>query len=511
MSVGTIRWDGCRPLLAFLVVFSAVVMAQPQLSLDDLRRETTQHPDSTEAWINLGNGYLGAGDYDKAKDSFLEAIGIDYRAGDAHFGLGLAEFERGDFQSALFSFGEVTRLYPDRFDGHYNQAVTLARLRRYDEAAAAFRAAIAQAEPEAEPEDVMGAYLGLASQLKQAGNFEEAARAYSDALALTPENAELAYLHADALYQAGRGLDALPELTDLEPNTSDYRVSALIADIYVEEGQVDYALRSLDRALKKADSAGEIGAEANLYIKLGLLQRRLGREAEAARSFQRATQSDDGSWEAFYNLGVSYLESGQTRSALDALRKAIDINGDSGEVYLALATAYDQLAKTSEALDNAQAAIQRLTDTTLATEARFIVARALYRQEDFAGARQMMTQVLQAQPNNAQAQLWAGLVEYQQGNYSAAVQYYERAVQLDPDSVEARINLGAAYLASQRYQDAEFVYQLLVQQNPRDAESYYNLGWALLSQDHRGAAKDAWQHASELGYQPAVAALTQYF
>src|SRR5699024_768731 len=132
-------------------------------------------------------------DFDSAKDSFLEAIALDYRAGDAHFGLALAEFERGDYPAALFEFSEVSRLYPERFDAHFNRGVALAKLRRYDEAAEAFREALAHTE-EASPSQQTEAQMGLAAQLKRAEDYAGAAEAYAAALELRPGDEELTYL-----------------------------------------------------------------------------------------------------------------------------------------------------------------------------------------------------------------------------------------------------------------------------------------------------------------------------
>lgn len=511
--MGTIKLERCAQLLpaAIVVLLFASAFAQP--SVAELRAVTEEQPENVEAWVNLGNALLDEERYEPAKDAFLEAVALDYRHGDAHFGLGLAEFGRGDYQAALFSFNEVTRLYPDRFDGHYNRAVTLARLRRPADAAAAFQEAVAQAGPEAAPPELADAYIGLADQLKRSADFAGAAEAYGNALDSEPNTdpLELRYLRADALYRAGRGLEALPDLTDLEGETTDYRVSSLIADVYVDQGQVDYALRALERGLRKARASENSEVQANLLVKLGLLQRQLGRDAEAAASFQQAAQVDNSSWEALYNLGVSYLEMGQAANAVQVLQDASEINGANGEVHLALASAYDQLGRLDDAMGSARQAINMLEDAQLAAQARLILGRSLYRQGDYQQAATILAQVVQERPNDPQAQLWAGLAEYQLGNYRTAAQYYERAVQLAPNSPEARANLGAAYLANERFADAEAVYELLVQQNPQDAESHYNLGWALMSQNRRADARQAWQRASELGYAPANEALGQYF
>src|SRR5690606_4835222 len=145
---------------------------------------------------------------------------------------------------------EVARLHPERFDGHYNRAVTLARLRMPDEAAASFRAAIENAGPEATLDDEFSANLGLAGQLKISDDFAGAAEAYEAALAIHPDDLDVRYLHAEALFHAGQGLEALPLLSELDALTDDYRVSSLIADVYVEQGQIDYALRALERAIR---------------------------------------------------------------------------------------------------------------------------------------------------------------------------------------------------------------------------------------------------------------------
>src|SRR5690606_3805186 len=188
MIIGMCRRDVSRTLLVVATMFLlSTVTAQG--GINQLRSEVEANPGSVVAWVALGNAYYEGGQYDQAKNSFLEATALDYTAGDAHYGLGLAEFARGDYQAALFEFTEVTRLHQDRFDGHFNRAVTLARLRRPAEAAAALEEALAQAAPEATADDRVQAHLGLAGQLELAGDYAGAAAAYAAALETEPENA----------------------------------------------------------------------------------------------------------------------------------------------------------------------------------------------------------------------------------------------------------------------------------------------------------------------------------
>lgn len=510
----------CKILFVLLATLGTLAVAQSGggggADIASLQQTAQSNPKNADAWIDLGQAYLQAKTYDKAKDAFLQAISLNYMSADAHFGLGLATYAQGDYPSALFEFSEVARLFPDRFDGHFNEAVTLAKLRKPSDAVKAFQAAVSAAKAEAKAggqqvsdPDLVNAYLGMAGQLESLKKYQDAADAYAEALKIKQDPTTV-YLHAHALYQAGHGLDALPELTKLEASSNDYQVSLLIADIYVQANQDDYALRALQRAEAKAVKAGDKVAEANLLVKLGLLQKTMGRDADATASFQQAVVANPQSWQAQYNLGVSRLEAGGAQSALTSLQKAAALT-DGGDVELALATAYDQLNQPQAALAAAQRASESLSDAKLVAQAEFIVARSRYHLQDYQGADAAMSKVIAQEPDDAQAQLWAGLVKYQLKEYSAAAQAYERAAQLDPKSMDAKVNLGAAYLAAQRYQDAEVVYQTLVQQDPNDAEAFYNLGWALFSQNRRDEAKQAWQQALKLGYQGAQKPLQEYF
>ena len=492
--------------LAAATLATSAAQSSDGLSIDDLRRAVTQRPADAEAWTLLGDALLSSDDLAGAKEAYLEAIAIDYLTGDAHFGLGLAEFGRGDFAAALFSFTEVTRLFESRFDGHFNRAVTLARLRRPAESAAAFRRALAEAEPEATPDDRLSAWTGLGTQLVFANEPGSAADAFAEALKLDPEDTNLAYQRGSALLTAGRGLEALAELTDIEARTSDYRFSTLITEVYLEQGQVDYALRALERAERKAEAAGDRSGQAASLIALGEIQRGLGREADATASYGRAAEIDPTSWEARYALGVSYLTAGQPRSAVAPLLEAAVLVPDNGDVRLALASSYDQMGQSGDALAAAREALSRATSPEAQAQARFIIGRALYLQGSYGDAANEFAMVVQQRPGSASAQLWAGLAQYQQGDHAGAALFYERSVQLDPNAVEARVNLGAAYLASARYRDAENVYRFLVQQNARDAESLYHLGWALYAQQRDEDARASWTQSCQLGFQAACSA-----
>ena len=400
-------------------------------------------------------------------------------------------------------------IYPDRFDGLFNLGVTYAHLRSSEEAIDAFKQAIEEADPEASDDEKVAVYLALADQLKMSQKYEEVVEAYSGALELREGDPELLFLHSEALYLSGRGLEALADLSDLESTYEDYSYSTLIADIYLQVEQFDYARRSLERARRKATEAGDRQAEAEILLKQGLLERSLGQESEAILAFQTAINIDPNSWQGYYYLGLGYLESGQPENALNAFLGALSFENKSAELHFALASVYDQLNRIAEADQHADLALQYSPENSrYLFEAKFIKGRNLYRLGDYEAAKEILEEL--SSTNDAKLHLWLGLTEYQLGNYEQATEHYEQSIRLD-ESLEAQVNLGAAYLAAQRYADAELVYQVLVEQNENDYEAHYNLGWALLLQSKFEDAKEQWQKSLELGYQPAQEALSEYF
>jgi tetratricopeptide (TPR) repeat protein len=524
-------------IAALSTVLGSAALAQDASSVTTYQQAVQSNPNDLANWVNLGNAQLAAGNFSAAKDAFIEAIARDYAMVDAHFGLGLSHYEMGDYSAALFEFDAVTRLDPERFDGHFNRGVTLAKLRESEQAIEAFNEAIVQADPEASDQQKVNAFLGLAGQLKRTQDFAGAADAYAQALTLAPEDPELAYLKGEAMYRAGNGLDALPELSSLEAKSSDYRVSALISDIYVEQGQSDYALRSLERALSKAEGAADVKAEASLLVKLGMLQQDLGRDAEALASFQAAAAADSSDWQARYFLGVSYLNGKDFTNATSQLESAAASNPESVEIQLALASAYEGSGRATDMQKAAEFVIARGKSQNMLAEATFALGRAFYLQGDFEGALSnfeavlsddlMVEDVMSEEGTDAEAnmvvaeeevtvdmaavQLWAGLSEYKLENYVSAVQYLERAVQLNPESVDARVNLGAAYIAAKRFEDAELVYTMIVEENPADGQAFFNLGLSQYNQNNKDGAKEAWLRSSALGFAPAQDALQKYF
>src|SRR5262245_30453782 len=109
----------------------------------------------------------------------------------------------------------------------------------------------------------------------------------------------------------------------------------------------------------------------------------------------------------------------------------------------------------------------------------FAMAVQQHQAGQLAAAEQLYRQVLQADPNHADAWHLLGLIASQVGNHNIAISCITKAAALKPDFAEAHYNLGLAYHRLRRVEEAIACYTRAVELKPWLAEAQNNLGSAL--------------------------------
>ncbi|WP_456410249.1 tetratricopeptide repeat protein [Oceanithermus sp.] len=491
--------------LTFLLLglgFGAVFGQAPPAQAPDpaaLEARLKSQPGDLPTMVALGRAYLDAGRYDDAARVFEDLLALDYQNFQAHFGLGLALYRKGDLRGALFEFDQVTRLFPDRFEGWYNLAVAYADSGRWNEAATAFQRAIALGEEQKLAPDVLRpAYLGLATAQRKLGKPDQAAQTLMVAAEKMGEDEEILYLIAENLSLAGKPKEAIPYLYKvLNKDRGNVAAVNLLADIFVGQGLMDRALRELDRSL---EATQDPAIRANLLLKKAMLLKAIDPE-KAAKLLEEASALDPRLWQAHYDLGSSWLRAGDPDRALRAFQKAYSVNPTEPKILVGLAAAYFQKQDYKQAYRYAQLAADS-SEGAVKADALLIAGKSAYRLGRYAEARALLLRAVDLAPDRADAWLWLGLAAYALQDFDTAVPALERAVQLDPSPV-AKLNLGAAYLAVKRFSDAEQILTQVVLEDPENAEAWYNLGWALNALGRESEAQRAWKAALDLGYEPA--------
>lgn len=150
-------------------------------------------PDKVEKLCLKAQQAIAERDWDKAKQSYLMALGLRSDLADVHYGLATVYFQLRELTSAAHHFREVTRLDPSRAGAFINLGAVLNLMQQYDEAVTALRRGI-----QLDGQRTEGFYnLGLV--YKRKGQNDLAITAYKEALRINPRLAD-AHLNLANLY-----------------------------------------------------------------------------------------------------------------------------------------------------------------------------------------------------------------------------------------------------------------------------------------------------------------------
>jgi len=178
-------------------------------------------PDKVEKLCQRARQAIADRDWDKAKQSYLLALGYRSDNPDVHYGLATVYFQVGEYTSAAHHFREVTRLDPKRAGAYINLGAVLNVLENYDAAIAELRRGI-----ELDPNRVEGFYnLGLV--YKRKGQVDLAITAYKETIRLNPRMGDAHYNLANLLVdreQPRQALSHYEKALEIRPNWEKARV-----------------------------------------------------------------------------------------------------------------------------------------------------------------------------------------------------------------------------------------------------------------------------------------------
>jgi tetratricopeptide (TPR) repeat protein len=280
-------------------------------------------PDFVAAPVNLGNIYLELNRLDDAQLNFSNALAIDKSSAAAYYGLGQVALSKRNYAEAVSYFHKALELAPGANRIHYSLAmayrglgdaektklhlaqqgivgvrvadplvdalqelvqgarVHLARGRialdakRYAEAVAEFRQAVAAA-----PENVT-AHVNLGAALTQTGDLNEAMEQFEATLLIDPQNTTAHYNLAVLLANDNKHREAIVHLeAALTINPRDAGAAVMLINLLATAPK--YELRDGARALKLAQSLYEATGSLDHGALVALALSELGRCSEAA-------------------------------------------------------------------------------------------------------------------------------------------------------------------------------------------------------------------------------------
>ena len=299
------------------------------------RRALEIRPGFPEAHYNIGYAYQQQGNYDQAISQYLLALRSDPDYPDAHNNLGVVLQKRGQIDRAIVHYHRALKLSPDPVEANTNLGTAYKLQGRLDLAAHHFRAAL-KIKP-----DYPSANRSLALVLHSQGNFGQAISHYRRALQKEPTDAQTHNNLGLSLRSAGRldqAIDHYRQALALDP--SDAYAHINLADALKSQGDLDTALTHYYTAARLAPDS------TTVQQYLGTTFQDLDRLDESLGYYRRALQ-------------INRTDTNAQLDLAGVLETVAQAHAADGNFDQAITAAQEALA-LAQAVGNAQL-VQRIT------------------------------------------------------------------------------------------------------------------------------------------------------
>jgi tetratricopeptide (TPR) repeat protein len=324
--------------------------------------------------------------------------------------------------------------------------------------------AIAQTAPSTAVPDHAASYYhyGLAHMYEDmainAGRPDYATQAveeYKLALNADPNSVVLQNGLADLYFKIGRIREAVSAAQEqVNRNPNDIEAHTLLGKIYLRslgDMQTPQSGQMLQLAIAEYQKLAQLKPnDVETHLLLGQLYGLNHDSAKAEAEFKVAQKIDTNSEEVVLNMARLYSEQGDTQRAIDTL-KAVPVDDRTARIELALGGSYDQLHQTKLAIAAYKRALELDPDDL---DTQRALASSLMMDDQLDEALKILTEIVAAQPQDAQSQIHIAEIQRQQGHYEEALDTLKKAKPLAADSLELTYNEALVYDSLGRYDDA---------------------------------------------------------
>lgn len=433
--------------------------------------------DKAQTYVREARELLAGGNTEKAVVQLRNALKLDARNVDAYLMLAEIAEKNGEWPVVHRRLGQVIEIEP-------NHVVALTKLTQLYllgddiERAGKTFATLETAAPD-DPKVLMLRAMMLARQGDREGALKQAERAYTAA----PEDRDILAGYVAAQLAAGQ-LDAALQTVDagLTRREGDEGLRVLRFRVLAAKGSVDEAAAAL------RELATSRPGQLQYWRLLALYHARNGKPENAEAALREAVQANPENPGAKLML-ASYLGQRDQTAAIEALKSFIaDESGASPELKFALAETYVRNEAIDQAIDVYQDLAVSAPSAAQQNAAKNQLARIALKGNDKDEAVKIITEILAADPRNADALVARALVALGERRTADAITDLRLAIREKPKDDRAMVLLANAYVQDSALELAEeSVFQAL-QTNPLNADAAIMYArMRLQKQDFKGA------------------------
>lgn len=257
------------------------------------------------------------------------------------------------------------------------------------------------------------------------------------------------------------------------------------AELYLQKGNIDPALRDIQSALKLNPENSE------LFILLSDVYMVLGQTENSIASLKKAFRLNPDTDVPFLKLSEIYLLLEDPTTALNYVNEAISINRHNAESYYLKAMCLMENRDTNQAITNFR--ISANYDST--NYMTFMQLGAIFTSRHDTSSKDYFHKALLIQPDDERAMYYLAMYYQEHGDYDEAIKMYSRITELYSENKRAYYNMGYLYLVEfEDFENAKLMFEKAIQVSPGFVEAVYNLGRTLEAMgDYNGAREQYWK------------------
>lgn len=428
--------------------------------------------------LEKGKEFYSAGNFEKARVEFRNALQIAPNDGEARYQNGLVDERLGNPR-------EAAQFYQGAIDSNKDDVAARAALGRLYLFSGAPEKALESIKPSlvAHPDDPALLTVRAAAKV-QLKDIDGALLDAEEAANLAPSNEDAIAVLA-GVYKAQNNPEKAEVLLENSikqiPGTVDLRLA--LAQLYSslgKEPQVEALLIELTR-LKPKDKSDR--------LRLAQYYTRLNHPDEAEQTLRQAIKDLPEERDLKIAL-VDFLAAHRSREvAAKELGVMIAANPKDYDLKLAQAAFYEQSKQPDQAEKVYQRVITDSDPAPPATTARDRLAALKIRANDVPAAQRLLAEVLKKNPRDNDALIMRGNISLAEKDPKSAIVDLRAVLRDQPNAAGVMRNLARAHLANNEPALAEETMRRAVDVNPKDAGAQLDLAQLLLQMGQAGKAK----------------------
>jgi len=425
-------------------------------------------------------------------------------------------FKAGDYDKAKVSYLNVVRLDPQN-------AIAFERIGEMwlDDWAPIRASAFLAKGSELDPQNVQNR-ARLARSYVATGRFDDARKEALKVLEQSPDNADALVTLSEAALSK-EGIEAAQEQLQKFPKKDGTSFYLASANLFLRQGD----LAAAENALRQALTADPKSAAAHMALgDLNLLkkdQKQAGEEFKKAAELAPVRSMERLKYAAFMSATGETAETKRvstemTKQAPDYLpgwTLLAELAFKDGKYDEALSLLENVFSRDPEYIDGHKLESKVLLakgDTKKAVEVmerldqtypdspliKYELALAYLKNNNMNQAKVVLDQAISVNPNYADAILLLADINLRSGHSDAVIEPMTRLLQKNPESKPAALLLAAAYGSLDRFDDAAVIIGEQAKLAPRDPQAQMALGLTLRQAKRNGEAREAFEKAAEL-------------